>query len=167
MRIDNWPMDKIMQLPDCCFGRRYCVSCTLVGVNDTTQWDISEIGLPEKFVIWDVNIFYSTSNDNDSMFRLAYGDQLPTTVAEMDRLKPVIHGLGVEGHEPRHVYIGYQRDTGNLNLRLPVASTGRRLVLEAHTVAEKVMAITVAIIVSSMPKEVPDWLISGQGKNLF
>jgi len=167
MDIRDWPLDKIMQLPDCCFGRKFQVSCQCRAPDGVATWDISESTLPEVFVLWGVYIIVVYSNESDNWIRIAYGDQLPTTEAMMDAYEPVLPGFGRTGAEPRRIYIYSNQGTTALKLRKPVAAAGRRLVLEAKPQAAKSMNLQVAIVVSSIPKEAPDWLISGQVKSLL
>ena len=53
MDIRNWPMNRIMQLPDCCFSRRWPVGVSWLGEAVSVGYDISEAGLPERCVIWE------------------------------------------------------------------------------------------------------------------
>ncbi|GAH58066.1 unnamed protein product, partial [marine sediment metagenome] len=94
MDIRNWPMDRIMQLPDECFGRRFLVSCSLAYADAGSTFDISEIALPEACVLWSLNVAWYNEDTATHYIRLALGDQLPATVAMMDALEPLISGLG-------------------------------------------------------------------------
>lgn len=160
MDIRNWPFDKIMQLPDCCFGRKFIVSCELQTTSDNTEWDISEIALPEKTVLWQIEVNFHGCTAAQNYVRLAMGDQLPTTVAQMNALEPLINGLGFQGPEPREIH---GIDTGGpmrLDVKIPIAANSRRLIMEAMADAGTGNRVRTSIVVSSVPKEAPDWLIS-------
>ena len=43
----------------------------------------------------------------------------------------------------------------------PATLAGRNLVVEATSVGAGTPAVMVGVVVSSVPREVPDWLISG------
>ena len=60
MRIDNWPLDRIMRLPDWCFGRRYWVGQYLYGLGGGIAYGIAEEPLPDKFVVWGVMVSVMT-----------------------------------------------------------------------------------------------------------
>ena len=160
MNIRNWPLDRIMQLPDSCFGRRFSV-CAHVSTDDSTvAWDISEIAFPETFVLWEVAIsqhYFGFTEFFDSL-RLALGDQLPTAAAMMNALEPLIPGFGAQGPEPR--YFMALPDYFAFHMRNPISAKGRRLVLEATPLPEVNIDVQVVCEVSSMPTEVPDWLCS-------
>ncbi|MBA7681717.1 hypothetical protein ES703_90057 [subsurface metagenome] len=160
MDIRNWPMNRIMQLPDNCFGRRFPVCVCVFDTDETPRWDISEIALPEKCVIWGFTSWMDEADYHVDSFRLALGDQLPTTVAMMDALEPLFYGLGRQGPEPRYIVAHVNYPPIVYNLRLPVAAAGRRVILEARSNVEQALAFQVVLVVSSIPTEVPDCLLS-------
>lgn len=161
MDIRKWPLDRIMQLPDCCFGQRYAVSCYQVSLGPAPDWDISEVALPEKCVLWEL-IFYSVYAGLPAMwFRLALGDQLPTGTGQMDGLSPLIMGLGMQGPAPRRILFSLSGSAVRMKMRKLIETSGRRLVLEVACGGPGSTSIQVCIVVSSIPTEVPDWLCSG------
>jgi hypothetical protein len=162
MRIDHWPFDRIMQLPDWCFGQRYVVSCSPRAYDGALAWDISEIALPEKFVLWELLWDSYNCSWPIDYIRIALGDQLPTAHAQFMELTPLIMGLGAQGPEPREIAGCIYQPLHLVNIRKPYQSCGRRLVCEAYATAGKTNYTHVIIVVSAMPKEVPDWLISGR-----
>lgn len=167
MDIRNWPMDKIMQMPDCVFGQRFIISVTAVCSNDATVWDISELAIPERAVIWELGICTNVANSQDSRLRLALGDQLPTTIAQMDGCRELIQGLGYLPSRPRRIYGLFNAGYCYMTMKKAIEASGQRLILEVYASADKNTNVRAHIVVSSMPKEVPDWLISGPGKNLI
>lgn len=166
MDVRKWPINRIMQLPDCCFGTRFGVFCRVRSADATPTWDISEISLPDQCVIWEVGGWMSRLEYTFDTFRLALGDHLPTTLPEMNEMEPLLHGLGAEGAEPRVLDAPYEGAFVIPNLKLLVAAQGRKLIVEGTSIAGQFGLIQVYIVVSSIPKEVPDWLVSGQGSHL-
>jgi len=160
MDVRNWPLERKMALPDYCFGRRYPVCVSLDLETDETDWDISEVALPDIAVVHELCIDAAGGFGNSGLLRLALGDQLPTVLAEMARLQPLFAGLGLQGPEPRQRRINFGASLSWSRLRVPVAAQGRRLVMELVTVAPNIMAVNVCIVVSALPTEVPDCLIS-------
>lgn len=162
MNIRDWPVDRIMQLPDHCFGRKIIVSCAPQAPGNDTGWDISEIALPERAVLWQFSCWsvYSTS-ENDS-FRLALGDQLPTSTVMMDALEPLFPGFGLQGPGPRKIWMAQYGAPILFDFRIPLMSGGRRLVTEMTTIGAVAKDMIITLIVSSMPTEVPDWLCSAR-----
>ncbi|MBA7674184.1 hypothetical protein ES703_82391 [subsurface metagenome] len=160
MNIRNWPMDRIMQLPDCCFGRRWPMSLYVAGVSDTPGYDITELALPEMAVFWSLVWWVAYSDGVVSYMRLALGDSLPTAAAQMTALEPLFPGMGVTGAEPRNILIGSASRGARLTMRMPVRAAGRRPVLEVVSGEAKSCVLHVILEVSSAPTEVPDCLLS-------
>lgn len=156
MDIQNWGIGRIMQLPDYCFGRRFLVSCTVTGGDAAAAWDISEIALPEQCVLWEIRAFCDSAAVDITSFRLALGDQLPVTTAIMDGLEPLINGLGAQGPGPRAIVPSLDGRMQWNKFRQNIASASRRLILEATGAATKTPTIMVGIVVSGVPRSIPD-----------
>lgn len=166
MRIDNWPLNKIMQLPDWCFGRRYPVGVAVRTPISAIGWDMSEVGLSERAVLWEVTFWAATGYTDLDNFRLALGDRLPTAQAEMDLYEQLLKGVGRLAATRRHLLTNAAEVIHINRIRMPVEAGGRKVILEATPDNTKAVEIQVVTIWSSMPKEVPDWLVSAQGENL-
>ncbi len=166
MDIRNWPVDRIMQLPDYCFGRRFMLSCVLNPDAGVQAWDIAEIAFPEKAEMWELAVEITGTFNSEDTYRLAIGHQLPTTQAQMDALDPIFQGMGLQGAEPRRNIPLQITSVIIRKLRMPIHAGGRRMITELTPAAGSLRTISVKIIISSMPTEVPEWLISGQGRGL-
>ncbi len=166
MNIADWGIGRIMQLPDFCFGRRWLVSCSRKGADPGAGWDISEIAFPERIVLWEVCVYASGALGVTDTIRLALGDQLPTAAAMMDVLEPFLPGWGLQGAEPRVILVPNYEFISVTRLRQFIITAGRRLVMETSADIAVTEAVAVLAVVSSIPKEVPDWLISGPGRSL-
>jgi len=159
MNISNWPFDKIMSLPDYVFGRRFLISCMLYQPTEGTFWDISEIAFPETAVIWELHLYVSGSPGLAEGMRIALGDQVPTGVPQMDSLEPVFNGLGLQGAGPRLIPTGKYRSFEMRRLKLPVRTSGRRLVVEFSYSGTGPVFCDVMLTVSGVPREIPDCLV--------
>lgn len=160
MDIRDWPLNRIMQLPDCCFGRRWPVILECFRSAVGHDWDISEIAIPDLAVLWRVSLTGHLGVWDSGYFRLALGDKLPTAVVEMNALEPVISGLGVQGAEPRQIHLTTYDGQFVMEFKQLVHAQGRRPILELFNLAEGASAVRVELVFSSIPTEVPDWLIS-------
>lgn len=156
---------EAMLLPDCCFGRRWPVFCQATSYATVTAWDISEVALPEVCVIWGMEMWCGTPIANLDYIRLVLGDQLPVAAAEVDVMEPLFMGFGTQGAEPRHVPESAPCGISLPPMKVLKYTAGRRLVLEVTALVAKTAVISVCIVVSSVPTEVPDWLSSGPGKS--
>ncbi len=166
MDIRSWPIDKIMQLPDCCFGRRWLVGVYSTDVALGTYYDISEAGLGDRCVVWNLMANAGTSTAGITEISIALGDVLPTTDAEFDALAPLFSDLGRRDADRRALVIGAFAIAINLTMKLPVMAQGRRLVGRFEVLGVEIATPQVIMEVSSFPTEVPDWLISGRGRGL-
>jgi len=159
MDVSQWPMGRILQLPDHVFGARYVVSASIYVIADSTLWDISEVAMPDRGVIFEIEVVGTGAFGKSAMLRMALGDQLPTDVGMMDVLDPLIMGLGYQGPEPRSVYICTSQGFHLRRLRMFVPAQGRRLVIETVSAAGMELGVAVNVVVSGCPKEVPDCLV--------
>ena len=159
MNIEKWGLDEIMMLPDHAFGRRFIVSCRLDGSQEGYFWDISELGLPERCVIWEFWWDGQSGSATANELRLAWGDQLPTTHGAFMALDPVFPGFGLQGPEPRNFLCNILARGDFRQLRQPVLAGGRRLVMEVTAGAFAFPYVFVGLVVSSIPKEIPDWIL--------
>ena len=160
MNIRDWPMNRIMQLPECCFGRRWLISVLPSATAPATGWDISEIPFPDKCVIWGFWAWFDRYGPQVDYIRLALGDQLPTTTAMMDALEPLFPGFGLQGAGPRAIPLTTYAIIHLTRLKMPVWAQGRRLVGEVQTTGTGEGAAQIVVVVSSIPTEVPDCLLS-------
>lgn len=164
MRIHGWNLGRVLQLPDETFGRRFLISCRVQGGDASPAWDISEIGLPEKAVIWELRVFCDSTSADLASLRVALGDQVPASAAMMTALEPLMPGLGAQGADPRAINVSFDGRLEWTQLRFPLAAGGRRLVVEATGAAGKTPIVTVGVVVSGLPKEFPGWLIWDQDR---
>jgi len=161
MDISQWSLDKIMQLPDYCFGRRFPIMAVVHTGGIGIGWDISEIGFPEICVIWELHFSGRKPEGSTVLHRIALGDQLPTATAMMDGLEPLFPGFGAQGISPR-VFLTKGEDILELRrLKMVVRTSGRRLVLEAENTGAAASESRVIVVVSSIPKDIPSWFSSG------
>ena len=165
MRIDDWPINKIMQLPDWCFGIKYAVSVEAFAANDSFAYDISEIALPETMVIWQILIVPITFSAFTNYVRIGLAQNLPATEAEFMELQPLINGMGAQGPGPRQIQLNIYSAGQSIMLRQPVHTASRKLALLTYAAVDENCWVRVVIIISSVPKEIPDWLNLGLDKN--
>jgi len=160
MDVSKWGLGRIMQLPDHCFGSRWPVGLAVVGSPAAGVFDITELALPEVCVIWELSAWYDTAELGQMYFELRLGDMVPTTWAEFQLnellFRGVRYGPGVNGY----FHITSMTSIDWRNLKMPVQSAGRRVILGVPAGVAIATRIQVVITVSSIPREVPDCLLS-------
>jgi len=162
MDISNWGIGRIMELPDHLFGARFLINFGGDLANGVTGYYISELALPEKCVIWSLFINESAFGGmavvpQDLQFTYKLGDQLPTA-ANLAAMEPLFKGVdyAIGGEK---IILPF---SGVLGLRKGVESSGRRVCLRVGNFTTDAAAFSTGIVVSSVPKEIPDWMISAK-----
>ncbi len=160
MDIRNWSLGQIMQLPDCCFGRRWVIGLQTTVPAPAAVFDIAEFALPERIVIWEIWAMSWYVTGANIAITLALGDALPANDAQFNQLELVLPGL--QSPTPRRgeflcpidgMYVRF-------SLRTLIASAGRRFVGRFERDVGSAMGGACNILVSSIPTEVPDCLLS-------
>jgi hypothetical protein len=161
VNIENWKIDRIMQLPDCCFGRKFPIFVT-TGIA-TTAWvvDISEVGFPDPCVIWQVVVGTSSVGPLDVSLRLGLGQSLPANDNVFSTIEPFLHGMGVQGIEPRTWHACYIPGILCIDLKIAMNTGGKKLCMCSVASAAVQYRVNVVVIVSSIPKEIPDSVALG------
>lgn len=160
MDIRDWPLDQIMQLPDSAFGRRWPIGIANAASTIFESFDISESPLPEWCVIWEVCFGPGVETAYPWRVELSLGDQLPANIAQFLVLEPLFPAvLGIANH--RSVFVsGVGSGWSMTRLKVPVHAIGRRIVGAFLSMLTGPTDCTVIVTVSSIPREVPDCLIS-------
>lgn len=160
MDIRNWAVDDILALPDHAFGRRFPVWCMAVGASGGYTWDIAEVPFPDRCVLWGFGWWVHGLADNTCRIRLGLGDQVPTSLAQMNALDPFRMGIGLTGGEPRVIWAGQSPQFTWFPMRDVFEPQGKRLVLEVDADETYDVRVGVGAVVSTLPRRIPDWLIS-------
>jgi len=166
MRTDDWPMDRIMRLPDWCFGRRWWIGVYCGEVGGGVAYFISQEQLPDKFVVWGVLICTRSPSCLEAMrVTIRLGDHVPVNIADVIAMERLFKGISTPG-----IAYEFYTDSNGVDWipaeRQLVESAGRRLAIASNGDQAIAYEMTVGVLISAMPKEVPDWLISVQGQNL-
>lgn len=160
MDIRNWSMDQVMQLPDHCFGTKRLVAMCGEGMLTDPAFDICETGLGERTVVWGTSIWHLESAVAVGSVRFKLGDQLPATLAAFDALEDMFPEMVcVAGYRSVLTCTGYTGGTW-LPMRRMFQTSGRRIVMALGMVGLSAGIVNAAILISSVPREVPDCLLS-------
>lgn len=159
-------MGRIMQLPDCCFGRRWPIGVAQEQEAVGAYYDISEFALPERCVVWGLYVWLPVYSTTAVEITLSLGDQLPTTDAQFDALEVLFRDIGFIVGGRRTIRSSRSPSVLTVPLRMPVTASGRRLVGRFAWGASIANSVYTIIVVSSIPTEAPDWLLSDYHKSL-
>jgi len=151
-----------MQLPDWCFGRRWPIGVAAIIPAAAAVFDITEFALPDKMVVWEVIANFRYQSAAEVEFNLALGNHLPANDAEFNQLELLMPGIispfGNRGAFETSYLFAYQ----SFKMRLAIESTARNLVGRFIRRVGNAEAATCNVIISSVPREVPDWLVLGR-----
>ena len=152
-----------MRLPDWTFGRRYWTGSYLGGTDGVAFYHIAEESLPDKFVVWG---FYSSNNSpgmtQAMRLTVRLGSRAPVDAAEVLTLERLWKNISVANIVYEH-YLPPNDAVYFPAGRQIVESGGRRLCFLANGDQANTYEMTVGILISAMPKEVPDWLVKENG----
>ena len=156
MDIRNWPQDKLLELPDCCFGRRFPIIFSgLLGAG-ATGYFINELALPDRCILWEVNSFTAGISDDagthSTIISLGLSDRLPTSDTEFALLENILPGLD----EITNAIRAFRSPLHLSRLRLPVIAQGRRVALRTESDVGSATEFSVGLVFSSIPREIPD-----------
>ena len=160
MDIRNWSLDQLMMLPDHCFGSRWPIGLSLIGAPIQPVFDISEMALPERCVIWELAALYHLGILGSAEFELRLGDQLPASWAAFQEYELLFKGIRYMATATSLIYLTSMTSVNWQNFKMPVQASGRRVILGVNTGVAAAGKLQVALTVSSVPREVPDCLLS-------
>jgi len=156
MDIRNWPLERVMQLPDCLFGRKWIVAESLSVAGGAEGFVISADALPDRCVVW--TMFVSAYRDGTAPavaeFRL--GQQIPADLTAFRLLDPIIGPAGFTGIVRSALQCSSYGLLAAIDIRLPILSSGRKLVLRLEAIGAVALVIQAGIVISSIPNEVPE-----------
>lgn len=158
MDVKNWSVDKIMQLPDWCFGRRWWVG-TYIGTaaGAVTYFQIEE-QLPERFIVWMMMVSGTDRTAGTGIdLTLRMSAQVPDaeSILRHRRIFPGI-ALGTMMYE---FFLDDKPGTLIGGMRNVVEARGER-VGGAFKIRNETATCEnmIALLISSFPREVPEWL---------
>jgi len=163
--ISKWSSDEILRLPDYVFGRRFPIFCSLKAGSATWVCDISEVGFPDRCVLWQVSVWAMIYGSLDIYVRMGLSDSVAVDDAEFLTFMPLLHGFGFQGDEPRQVNLSAGSSVLSFGCKVILDTGGRRLVGCSLSGAAGIYRVQIVAVVSSVPKEIPDWVFSGQVKS--
>lgn len=162
MNIEKWDIDRIMQLPDWCFGRKWPVSVGYKTAAIGTYYDLSELGLPDKCVIWQVNWSFSSIGVLSVVTSLALANEIPADTNEYNQKSQLLADMGISVELRRDVTISSYGGGKTIDIRMPLETAGKRLLGRFNWGQAITGMMMISMVISSIPKEVPDWVFSGR-----
>ena len=161
MDVSRWPLHKIMMLPDWCFGRRWWVGSYAGNTSGQVYYFCSEENLPDWFVVWG---FLLSFKENAALSAIRATIRLARNTAEITANAMTMERLckGISAHTILYEFYVPQNGLIWINgIRTIHESKDRRIAFATN--GDQVIAYegTVGVLISGVPREVPDWVVSG------
>lgn len=159
MDISKWPMSDVMQLPDHCFGRRYWVGEYMGGVDGAVDIKIGSDELPKTFVVWGVLISCRSPSCTEAIrLTIRLCDALAAFTADAKLYDRLLKDISVS-----NILYEFYVNANDVNWvgceRQLVQQSFRRLGLVSNGDASNTYEMTVGVLISEVPRNVPDWLV--------
>lgn len=161
MDISNWPDYKIMMLPDWCFGRRWWVGSYAGNTNGQVYYWCAEESLPDKFVVWGIMLTFKEPAATEAMratIRLARDTaDITANAVKLERILK-----GASSHKITYEFYVPQNGLVWINeIRTIHESKDRKIAFATNGDQTIAYEGTVGVLISGVPREVPDWVFSG------
>lgn len=159
MNIKGWSANQVLQLPDYCFGPRWWVGEYMGSTTGVIYYRAGEEILPDKFVLWGIMISARSPCCLEALrLTIRLGGSAVASVAAALALDRLLDGISIA----TILYEFYVQSNGVTWVgceRQLVQPNGKRLVLVSNGDQTIQYEMTVGILISAVPNEVPDWLV--------
>lgn len=160
MDISKWSIDDVMKLPDYAFGERWPVSVNIRSGGAGSWFALSPAALPATMVVWELSIFFADGATDPDVVRIFLADVLPASTPAALACEALIPGLGIPEAGPGTIYYAWYGDFVHWSMKKIVRANGRKLGLSYVSAAPGNFRVMVVAVISSVPKELPEWLVS-------
>ncbi len=161
MDVSKWSIDRIMQLPDWCFGKRWWVGTYVGPAADEVNYFLIPESVPDVFVLWDVLIMATGQGEAKACnLALVLCPQVPDATT-LQTCRQLIRGFS----DPKQFYHMHLPPLGTIHIgpmRNIIEARNDKIgggfkIVGGPTPTEN----QVACLISGIPREVPDWVVSG------
>ena len=163
MDIRSWNNNQIMQLPDWCFGPRWWVGEYMGSSTGTVYYRSGQEVSPHRFVLWGVLVSARSPCCLEALrLTIRLAGSAEASVAEAKAMERLLKGIS----DPEILYELYVNPNGMTWIsceRQLVDPNSRKLSLVSSGDQNIAYEMTVGILISAVPNEVPDWLVNDRG----
>lgn len=161
MDISRWPIHKVMALPDWCFGQKWWIGMTIGTSADTVTYFYISDKPPDNFVVWDIlvspgGVVAATRVD----VALCLCNEAPV-VGNIRTLTGLLRQFGTKGEVyDMHLSPNSVSYLGPMKVAVEAVNQGIGGAFKLPN-ETAVCESTVAVLISAIPREVPNWVVSG------
>ncbi len=157
MDISKWPLERIMQLPEDCFGTRFTMFFSKALQAGNTLFELSKLGLPNRCVLYEISFgvdFLGPSNrDKTAELSLSLASRVPVDNTAFRKLEPLWTGV----NEVSSLMSIIRSPMFLSRMRMPIPAQGRHVVTRVRNIGAVDILFSVGLVFSSIPNEVPDY----------
>lgn len=159
MDIRHWNANQIMQLPDWAFGDRWWVGEYMGSTTGVAYYRGGEEILPDPFILWGLLISSRSPACTEAIrLTIRLAGIAVTADVQAKKLPRLLDGISI-ADIVYELYVSPNGTTWIGNIRKFVQPNGKKLSLVSSGDQSNAYEMTVGILVSAIPKEVPDWLL--------
>lgn len=156
MNISSWPLGKIMQLPDHCFGERYPISCNINTASAANLFTRSPLAFPDRCVIWSFFLYGISSNSTLNTVRFRLGDHVPTTEAQFVAFQSFLAGGALPFDSAEGYEMSFSLTLQSIPMKKLLITSGKRLVMHVENSGAVAKQVLGGVVISRIPTEIPD-----------
>jgi len=160
MNVADLTDAQIMQLPDFCFGERYVCATYFETAAAGYHADISPIVLPDKCVLWEIDIWMGQISHMLTYIRLSLAYLLPANEAAFILEPALIEDLGNDAVPVRGIYLSTTEHDWSMSMKQLLETGGRRLLTMINLPTDAQCTVSISAVFSAIPTRVPDWMVS-------
>lgn len=161
MDVSKWSLQSRMALPEWCFGPKWWIGDYIATTADTAKYFFFSDLPPDVFVLWDVFVAqggYAAATKID--LTLCLCRQAPVS-GDIKTLTRLMRQFGTPGQAyDLHLPPNTANHLGPMKVLVEANNNGLGgvMILPSETAN---CENTVAVLISALPKEVPEWVVSG------
>jgi hypothetical protein len=149
-------------LPDWVFGQRVPVCFEAYSAVAGTLIRTSEVRLPERVVLWEVQTWNGYYGAAGNYVRLALVDKAVTTEAGVEASQSLLKDVGLAGAEPQKIQLDRYFNEKHWSMKLVVESHNRFLCACFVAGVGGIMS-SVTLVYSWVPTRIPVWVAKSLG----
>lgn len=145
-------------LPDWVFGERRLLGLEVNVPVSGIGVALSGVGMPDPMIIWQVQAWQSYGASGGSYLRFALVRGAPASEAAVMGQDAVLPGFGLEGAEPRAIYVDRYMNDWFADCRMVRSTGGLELCLMGVNGGTSPWRFRLSVVYSAVPAAVPEWV---------
>ena len=155
--ISKWPISRIMQLPDDCFGTKFPIIFSGSITSGPSKFFTSELSLPDRSVLHSVEVMNISNTPGTVGGRIFLSLALSTNTVVTDAQFAALDNLLPGIDEIQAGARAFRCPISCRMMRIPVPAQGRKVVARVRFIPAQEVTFVICLVFSSIPAEIPDF----------